>query len=1432
VEFRILGPFEVVHRGGSLALGSTQQRAVLALLLLHRSEVLSTDRLIDELWGERAPATAVKAVQGYVSHLRKALGEGVIATHGRGYVLTVEPEQMDVGRFEVLASEGRRALAEGDAVRAGQRLEAALGLWRGEPLADFAYEPFAQDEIARLREARLLAREDRIDADLALGRDAELIPEIERLMAANQLRERLRGQLMISLYRSGRQADALAVYRQTSELLQAELGLHPGPALKKLERMILEQDEALDAVPMLPTQPAAAEPVVCPFKGLAFFDRADAEYYCGRERVVSELVARLAESTLVGILGPSGIGKSSLLRAGVLAALRAGVLPGSAEWRQVLLRPGKHPSAELGRAVGDRGLREEVARLAPGNRIVIAVDQLEELFTVCEREDERAEFLDQVGAVCHDAERRALVVCSLRADFYGRVGSYPRFAELLSRSHVLLGPMGPDELARAIEQPASRAGLEVERALIAALVSEVSGERGGLPLLSTTLLELWWASDGHTLRLERYRATGGVRGAVARLAEDAYRHLGRPEQLVARGVMLRLVSGDDETLVRRRIPFADLDRVDGAAPVVAALIEARLLTVSDGEVELSHEALVREWPRYREWLVEDRIGRRLHSHLSTAAREWEARDRDPGELYRGARLAGAVEWRASHRDQLNSLELDFIASSQRRAGRQARRLRLVLAGVVLLLLLSLLAGGIALIQKQHTAGEARVALAGELGAEAVNQPRIDLAMLLAREAVNLDRSPQTEGTLLATLLRSPAVFGTFPGPSNSAPLLALSPDGRTLAATWGYYPKVHFYDPRTHAVQRRPLTDFGGGGSEQPPAYSSGGSLLAYRAQQGYIAVRSAHTLALRYKLAFDQKWVSHQNLVGDDDIQIARDQRTVYYAYSIYDAAGNPRAAYLDRWLLPSGQPASTVRIGSGNFLALRLTDAGDHVVAATTGGVRIFDAHSLRLVRSLTARLAPARQSAAAISPDGRAIVIGSQNGSVSFVDLSTGKVRRGVGGHSAVVTTLVYSPQGHTVITVGEDDKVIIWNPATATPAEVLTGHTGQVQSAAISPDGTTLYTSSLDDVLAWDLAGDRRFGRRFRFGGAPPCCDPVSPAAPPLALSPDGSRFAVALGGSTIGLFSVQTLQRQSEFVIRPGNKVITALAWSPAGSELAVAGHSGVVQVWNVDGPPRLVRALVGLHSVLGQPEAIQAVAFSYDGALVAASDMNQTPAGPGINPGFIANLAIWQAGTGTLVAPPRDLGIGGGSLLAFSHTGKLLAVSLPDASDVLVLDASTGRGRRTLAPGDVVGALAFAPDARLAIGTASGTVQFWNPDTGKQTVPSLSVASSSVANVAFDPTGERFATTGYRNGAVKLWSTATLKQEGTPLNTDQGATSTIAFGPGGRSVLAIDDRGNGFSWPTSLAAWQQHACAVAARNLTRTEWARFITGHRYGRVCP
>jgi YVTN family beta-propeller protein len=256
VEFGILGPFEVVRDGRRLALGGAQQRSLLALLLLNRGEVLSTDRLVDELWGERAPATAHKTVQVYVWNLRRVLGEGVIVTRGRGYVLSVEAAQVDVERFEALVGEGRRAVDERDPALASARLGSALALWRGEPLADLAYEPFAQGEIARLEDARLGALEDRIDTDLALGRHAALVGELDALAAEHPLRERLQAQLMLALYRSGRQADALERYQRARRRLIDELGIEPGPALRELERAILAQDPELEA----PVRASASRP--------------------------------------------------------------------------------------------------------------------------------------------------------------------------------------------------------------------------------------------------------------------------------------------------------------------------------------------------------------------------------------------------------------------------------------------------------------------------------------------------------------------------------------------------------------------------------------------------------------------------------------------------------------------------------------------------------------------------------------------------------------------------------------------------------------------------------------------------------------------------------------------------------------------------------------------------------------------------------------------------------------------------------------------------------------------------------------------------------------------------------------------------------------------------------------------------------------------
>jgi WD40 repeat protein len=475
--------------------------------------------------------------------------------------------------------------------------------------------------------------------------------------------------------------------------------------------------------------------------------------------------------------------------------------------------------------------------------------------------------------------------------------------------------------------------------------------------------------------------------------------------------------------------------------------------------------------------------------------------------------------------------------------------------------------------------------------------------------------------------------------------------------------------------------------------------------------------------------------------------------------------------------------------------------------------------------------QQWSGAISPDGSSATIGTDTGSVYFVDTRTGAVRQGIGGHSNAVTTVVYSPDGRRVVTTGDDDQVRVWNPGSALALEALSGHAGDVHGAAFSSDGRTLFTSSLDGtIFEWDLGGTRGFGRPFSVGPPLPCCAPDTPGTPPLAVSPSGSVFATRIGGSTIGLFSTRTLQKEGQVSIGKRAGMPTAVAWSSAGSQLAIAAHNGVLELWQVSGTPRLVRTFVGLRSLNGLPEALQAVSFSHDGALIAAADINHTP---GSTPPD-GHVAIWRTATGRLVGQPRDLHLPGDSV-AFSPSG-LLTVGLDDGR-VVILGSDGKHVERTLLPvGGAnfagVNALAFAANGTLATGNAAGLVQLWDPDSSGALGHPVLVAAAPVASIAFDRAGARFVTAGGADGTIKLWSTATLQQVGTSLSSVTGSWGNAAFTPDDRTLIAVFDNGQGVEWPATLAAWERHACAVAGRNLTREEWSRFVTGYAYTRVCP
>jgi WD40 repeat protein/DNA-binding SARP family transcriptional activator len=1422
---------EVVRDGESIALGAVQQRALLAVLVLHRGEAVSIDRLIDQLWGERTPATAAKTVQVYVSHLRKALGAGVIVTERRGYWLAVEPEQVDAGRFEALRVEGRRALADGDAVRARERLCSALGLWRGEPLADFSYEPFAQGAIGRLQEARLAALEDRIEAELALGGDRELIPEIESLIASNPLRERLRGQLMLALYRAGRQADALSVYRETSELLREELGLDPSRMLRELERSILEHDASLDATNGTATRGVSLG--VCPFKGLAFFDRADAEYFCGRERLVSDLLARLVESPLVGILGSSGIGKSSLLRAGLLPALSAGSLPGSGEWRQLLLRPGAHPSAELRRGLDGERLGQALGQLSSGQRLVIAVDQLEELFTLCESEEERAAFLDQLTAAARDPERRAAVVVSLRADFYGRLASYPRFAGLLSANHVLVGPMDRDELVRAIEQPAARAGLELERGLADALVSDVVGEPGGLPLLSTTLLELWRARDGPVLRYDSYRTSGGVHGAVRRLAEAAYSRLGKNERRIARSVMLRLASGEDGTLARRRVPLGELQRINGAGSVLAELTDARLLTVSDGEVELSHEALLREWPRYRAWLEEDRIGRRLHAHLTAAARDWDERGRDVADLYRGARLAAALEWRAGREQELNQTERDFLDASRAAAGRAQRRLRLVLAAVAALLAVAVAGAIVALEQRSSARNQARVAEAGRLGVQALTERRLDRSLLLARQGVELDDSPTARSNLLEALLRSPAAIRVMPGAGSPLNALDLSPDGRTLAAG-DNRGNVLFFDAATGRRAGRPYKALG---SISAVRFSPDGTRLAVAGQES-VDILDARTHKYRTRLfagpPSSSPIVNVPSVLGT--IAFSPDSRVL-----AADAIRNQqrhRSAAIVRWDARTGR-----RLGRPQQVERRPEPA---LVGFTSGGGQLVTssaADNTTVIRD-AATLRPLRRlqgggARSALSPDGRTVALGAADGSVRLLDLQTGDLRVAGDSHDDAVTDLRFTRDSRTLLTAGADGRVNEWSVADARRTETFTGHAGSVSGVAIARDGRTAYGAGEDGtVIAWDLAGTRRLNRPFSAprrsamvfpaivrGPSPTVFAPAGPVVPvaglAVAATPRGGGFAVPDDAGYVDVFDSRTLTRAGRVPVSPGTQV-SAVALAPDSRTVAATTADGGVRFADLDGRSRLGPLQPVYGDAPSEAGMAWSLAFSGDGRWLA------TAGAP------LPSLRLWDVHRRRIVktsdlpsyfiATDVTLSPDGTKLAASVHSPETGAtaieiLSVPRLALLKTVRAPAGK------------TVQFSPDGRLLVlGDVKGRAWLYDTSSWRPRGPPLVAHSGAVLTVDVSPDGQRLATTS-DDGSIRLWDVPSGRPIGTALPGLTQHDVAAAFVDGGRHLVTLYDNGRGYLLDTQPQSWARRACEVAGRTLTQAEWNDVLPERKYAPAC-
>jgi DNA-binding SARP family transcriptional activator/ABC-type glycerol-3-phosphate transport system substrate-binding protein/energy-coupling factor transporter ATP-binding protein EcfA2 len=790
MEFRILGPLEVSDAGRSLLVTSARQRALLALLIINANRVLTPDRLIDQLWGESSPDSGVKAVVFHIGKLREILEPerakgnpgSVLVTESAGYMLAADPDSIDAVRFERLASEGRSLLTH-DPEAAAATLRDALSEWRSEPLVDFIYEPFAQPEIRRLEELRLRATEDRLEADLQLGRHYTVVGELEGLVDDHPLREQLRGQLMLALYRCGRQAEALRVCQEGRRLLAEELGIELSLELRQLEELILHQDPALNQWGPEPPEPAARNP----YKGLRSFGELDSADFFGRETLIGRLIDRLSEVMEAGrfltVVGPSGSGKSSVVRAGLIPALRGGAIPGSERWLITVMYPGSRPWEELEAAllrVTDQprdGLRSELEldahglarallRILPNDDscLLLVVDQLEELFSLVGDDETRDRFLSALLDATAVEHSRLLVIATLRADFFDRLLRHPRVGEEVRDGIGVITPLTRQELERAITSPGAAVGVDFEPDLVAEIVSEVANQPGTLPMLQYALTELFDQRQSGSIGSAVFEEVGGVLAALGNRAEQTYIELTPQAQEAARHLFLGLVtSGDGGQAVAARVTRRDLDSLLGPAAPLGNVLDRfgrrRLLTFDrdprgEPTVEVAHEALLSRWPRLAGWIEEQQEDLWVRSRLHSAAEEWVRSGRDDGFLLSAGRLDFFESFASGTMLKLAPADGDFLEASINDRGRQEaedaartahereleRRAAKRLRSLVAVLATAVVAGSVLLMlvfgQSQTARRQEAIASARELVGASLDTLNVDpeLSLLLGLEA--------------------------------------------------------------------------------------------------------------------------------------------------------------------------------------------------------------------------------------------------------------------------------------------------------------------------------------------------------------------------------------------------------------------------------------------------------------------------------------------------------------------------------------------------------------------------------------------------------------------------------------------------------------------------------------------------------------------------
>ena len=1190
-----------------------------------------------------------------------------------------------------------------------------------------------------------------------------------------------------------------------------------------------------------------------PYRGLSAFGERDAALFFGREQAAAQLLERMSQclsgigpsgtdsagTGLVVVSGVSGAGKSSLLRAGVLPRLRGAGLraaPEAAWWPCLVLTPGSRPLEELAVRVAPAAgtdasavLRElaadpvrfaltarqaALARVgtaarddgpddrAGQRRVLLVVDQAEQLFTQCDSEAERLAFITGLHAAATGTGGRppaVLVVLLVRADFEARLADYPQLAAAV-QDRYLLTAMTERQLQLAITQPAAKAGSSVDADLVNRLLDEVRTRPGAagaapgrgigagvLPLLSHALDQAWRGRAGQALTLADYERTGGIEGAVASSAQRAYDRLSTGQQAMAQPVFTRLVATTSDGIdTADRATRAEL--TEGNDPARAADVEAvleafaaeRLLTLAADSVEISHEALLTAWPLLRDtWLAQTHADRVTRTRLRATVADWERRSRDPAYLYRGTLLQAATEAAGRTADPartqpVSPAERDFLRESNRARRRTARSRRTVAVGVAILILAATVTAGVAVTYSKTASRNAGIA---------AQQSVIALSRQLAFDSLAVADSPQPDGwtarqlavaawsvahtsqaseamtTLLAQQQQAGTLYVTDGGSLTGGPVDAVTftPDGKLLATAAGYRDGggdgadadgVRLWDPATGQPVRSPLP---ADASLNGVAFSPDGTLLAAQADQG--------TAVQVWDLATGKP-------VGPP----------------LHTGTSGPTDA---------GSSSPTGRVS-------RVAFSPDDKLLATTDFGGAADVWNLATSKRVWYPLPEGLPTGLVFSPDDKLLASAYANGTVSLQDVATGqRVGSFLAVHAAAVSGLFgvkFSPDGKLLAAADSDGTVRLWDVATGQPVGsplIADASGGSVDGVAFSPDGELLAAAdSNGTVRLWNVATGRPVG-------SPLIADAGGGSAVAVVFSPDSRLLAVTDSDGTVRLWDMATRRPVGAPLPADTSKVgaVDGVAFSPDGQLLATADSSGdeTVRLWDpATGQP--VGAPLPAYAFGG-------LAFSPDGRLLATATDSVTDAD------HRGTVRLWDPATGQPVGSPVPVDpTGQNNLLygvAFSPNGKLLAAGDGDGTAVL-LDLVTGKRSSLIADasGGSVNGVAFSPDGQL-LGTAGddGTVRLWAVATGQPVgspLPADTGENGSVNGVAFSPDGKLLASAD-GDGTVRLWDVATGKPVGSPMITPGTTSETtgageVVFSPDGKLLASADTDGTVQLW--------------------------------------